>query len=501
MSGEAPLRPALPVLEGDTAERLAEEMSIIAEIGRIVSSTLKIEEVYERFAEQARKLIPFDWITVNIHNPADDTYTIAYLAGTEIPGRRVGDVLPLKGSLSGWVTETRRGLLLLPADEAEITARFPDPAATYTFRAGMRSLIVVPLIFQDAVIGTLNLRSKEPNAYRERHLRLAERIGMQIAGAMAVAQLYAELKEKENSLRESKERCARLIAAVPDAVLELDAEGRICLANEGAVRLSGSAGEAELLGRNILEFVAPGDLDRARENLRRTGIKRIPPQEYQAIVAGGRRVVVELHGDVLRRGDNGAGFRSVQVCRDITERKRAETELRRTLDELESRVRRRTAELAEINVALRVLLEKRDEDQRRFGEGLQASIEQLVRPFLQKLRSILTDEQGVSYLNIAEANLENLFSPFLNHLTAAFRNLTAKEIQIAEMIRQGMESKEIAALLSLSVATVHTHRNNIRKKLSLRKGRANLRSHLLSLAGGGGPLLQNDLVFSKKRKY
>jgi PAS domain S-box-containing protein len=500
MSGETPLVPALPAVEGNTAEGLAEEMSLIAEIGRIVSSTLKIEEVYERFAEQARKLIPFDWITVNIHNPADDTYTIAYVAGTEIPGRRAGDVHPLKGSLSGWVTEMRRGLLLLPADEAEITARFPDPAA-FTYRAGMRSIIVVPLIFQDAVIGTLNLRSKEPNAYRDRHLRLAERIGMQIAGAMAVAQLYAELKEKENSLRESKERCACLIAAVPDAVLELDAEGRICLANEGAVRLSGAAGEAELLGRNILEFVAPGDLDRARENLRLTGIKRIPPQEYEAIVAGGRKIVVELHGDVLQRGDNGKTFRSVQVCRDITDRKRVETELRRTLDEMESRVRRRTAELAEINVALRVLLEKRDEDQRHFGEGLQASIEQLVRPFLQKLRSILTDEQGVSYLNIAETNLENLFSPFLNHLTAAFRNLTAKEIQIAEMIRQGMESKEIAALLSLSVATVHTHRNNIRKKLSLRKGRANLRSHLLSLAGGGGPLLQNDLVFSKKRKY
>ena len=66
MSGEAPLGPALPVVEGDAAERLAEEMSIIAEIGRIVSSTLKIEEVYERFAAQARKLIPFDWITVKI---------------------------------------------------------------------------------------------------------------------------------------------------------------------------------------------------------------------------------------------------------------------------------------------------------------------------------------------------------------------------------------------------------------------------------------------------
>jgi DNA-binding NarL/FixJ family response regulator len=209
---------------------------------------------------------------------------------------------------------------------------------------------------------------------------------------------------------------------------------------------------------------------------------------------------VELNGDALRRG-NGAAFRSVQVCRDVTERKRAEEELRRTLDGLESRVRQRTAELAEINVALKVLLQKRDEDQHHFSENLQASIEQLVRPFLQKLRATLTDEQALSCLNIAEANLENLFSPLLNHLSAAFRNLTAKEIQIAEMIRQGMVSKDIAALLGLAVATVHTHRNNIRKKLALRKGRANLRSHLLSLAAtGGGQLPQNDLVFLKKRK-
>lgn len=500
MPSEALPNPAVRVLEGETAERLVEEMSIIAEIGRIISSTLEIEAVYERFAEQTRKLIPFDWINVNLQNPREGTYTITYVAGTDIPGRRVGDVLPLKGSFSEWVTQNRRSLLLMPENEAEITALFPAPNATFTYRAGMRSIITVPLIFQDSVIGSLNLRSKEPKAYSPRDLRLAERIGMQIAGAMATAQLYAELKATERSLWESRESYARLIAAVPDAVLELDAEGRICLANEGAVRLSGSAGEAALLGRNILEFVAPEDLDRARENLRRMGEGNLPPQEYRAIVGEGRRIDVELNGNTLRNGD-GAAFRSVQVCRDITARKRAEAELRRTLDELESRVRQRTAELAEINVALKVLLQKRDEEQRHFAESLQGSIEQLVRPFLQKLRGTLTDGPALSYLNIADANLENLLSPFLNHLSAALRNLTAKEIQVTEMIRQGMASKEIAALLGLSVATVHTHRNNIRKKLALRKGRANLRSHLLSLAAaGGGQLPQNGLVFLKKRK-
>ena len=306
-----------------------------------------------------------------------------------------------------------------------------------------------------------------------------------LAEAMSMAQLCADLKETEGSLRESRELFARLIAAVPDAVLELDAAGRICLANEGAVRLSGCGSEAELLGRNILEFVDPEDLARARENLRLMTQEKLPPQEYRAIVGGGRRIVVEINGNVLHRGED-TSFRSVQVCRDVTERKRAEDELRHTLDSLESRVRQRTAELAEINVALRVLLQKRDEDQHRFGESLQTNIEQLVRPFLQKLRGTLTDEQALSCLNIAEANLANLLSPFLNHLAAAFRNLTAKELQIAGMIRQGMESKDIAGLLGISIATVHTHRNNIRKKLALRKGRTNLRSHLLSLTATEG---------------
>ena len=55
-------------------------------------------------------------------------------------------------------------------------------------------------------------------------------------------------------------------------------------------------------------------------------------------------------------------------------------------------------------------------------------------------------------------------------------------MQIAEMIRHGKNSKDIAAMLGTSVATVNTHRNNIRKKLNVRKQKTNLRSHLLSLS-------------------
>ncbi len=56
----------------ELAEQLAGELTVIAEIGRLIGSTLNIEEVYERFAAEARKLIPFDRIVVNLNRYADN---------------------------------------------------------------------------------------------------------------------------------------------------------------------------------------------------------------------------------------------------------------------------------------------------------------------------------------------------------------------------------------------------------------------------------------------
>ena len=64
----------------EKARRLAHEYAIIAEIGRIISSTLDIEEVYGRFAEEVQKLIPFDWIGINVINPQDQSCTICFRA-------------------------------------------------------------------------------------------------------------------------------------------------------------------------------------------------------------------------------------------------------------------------------------------------------------------------------------------------------------------------------------------------------------------------------------
>ncbi len=184
-------------------ERLAQEMAVIAEIGRLIGSTLDIEEVYERFAAETQKLLLFDSLTVNLYNIQKNTICIAYVSGLGIDGRRYGDPLVLEGSLSEAVIRARTSLRIQPASIDEIVGQFPRLSPI--FQAGLRSIMCIPLVYRDEVIGVLHFRSKRSNAYTEEDLRRAERIGVQIAGAIANAQLYAGLKKTEQELKESEQ--------------------------------------------------------------------------------------------------------------------------------------------------------------------------------------------------------------------------------------------------------------------------------------------------------
>ena len=68
-------------------------------------------------------------------------------------------------------------------------------------KAGFRSIMLIPLISKDQVIGTLALQTAKQNAYTEVELKLAERISNQIAGAIANAQLFIERKRAEEALQ------------------------------------------------------------------------------------------------------------------------------------------------------------------------------------------------------------------------------------------------------------------------------------------------------------
>jgi DNA-binding NarL/FixJ family response regulator len=149
---------------------------------------------------------------------------------------------------------------------------------------------------------------------------------------------------------------------------------------------------------------------------------------------------------------------------------------------------RQSAELTESGIAMRVLLknlaakvEAPPEDQREVDEMLVMNIKELTEPFLVRLAATeLTAEQR-ECLEIVRANLEKIASPAMLRLFSGETDLTPAELQVANLIRQGKASKDIADLLNLSPRTVEFHRDNIRKKLGISDRRTSLRTVLQNL--------------------
>ncbi|MBU2262343.1 MAG: diguanylate cyclase [Proteobacteria bacterium] len=307
------------------AEQLAEETKVIAEIGRLIGSTLDIDEVYERFAAEVRKLIPFDRLAINLCSVHDDTLSIAYVFGSDISGRMRGDSLSLSGTVSEAVIRTRTGLLLNPQNADEVVAQFP--AFSPSLQAGMLSFMAVPLISRDEAIGTLHFRSKTPNAYTEQDLQLAERIGAQIAGAIANAQLFADLKDTENSLRESEGRFRGLVEQAAVGVAEIFMNtGRFLTVNRRLCEMVGRT-EEEMLATTFQAITHPEDLQLHVEKTRMmlAGEIRHYSLEKRYLRKDGGIVWVNITVSPLWKPGEAPG-RNIVVVEDITDRKRMEEE-------------------------------------------------------------------------------------------------------------------------------------------------------------------------------
>jgi len=141
----------------------------------------------------------------------------------------------------------------------------------------------------------------------------------------------------------------------------------------------------------------------------------------------------------------------------------------------------KTRGLEELNTAMKVLLNKRENDKTEIEDNVLTNVKELITPYFRKIKKTKLDDRQKTFLSIIESNLNEIISPFTRKMSLKYLNLTPTEIRIANLIRHGNPSKEIAELLNVSPRTVETHRKNIRRKIGLEGNRKNLRSHLLSL--------------------
>ena len=137
--------------------------------------------------------------------------------------------------------------------------------------------------------------------------------------------------------------------------------------------------------------------------------------------------------------------------------------------------------LEEANTALKVLLDKREEDRKELEENVLDNIRQLVLPVTKQLANCDLSMRAERLLTTLDMRLVEVTKPFLQRISAIEAILTPQEIELAALIREGLSSKDIADRLNISITTVNFHRRNLRGKLQLRNTQMNLRSHLISL--------------------
>jgi PAS domain S-box-containing protein len=293
-------------------------------------------------------------------------------------------------------------------------------------------------------------------------------------GLHGVLSDITEYKETEAALRESEKRYRDLLETMNEGFRVIDEKGFITYANEKLSEMLGYKVD-EMVGRPATEFLDEESRKVWAKEFEKRKKRESSRYQMTLVRKDGERVPAIVSPRPIF-DDSGMFRGSYSAITDVGNLKRTENALK----EREKDLKGKTINLEEVNAALRVLLKRMEEDKKELEDKVRLNVQQMIHPYLERLRAGGLSERQRGHLNKLEANLDEIMSPFTQKLLSEHPRLTPAELQIANLIRQGKSSKEIADDLGLSLRTVETHRRNMRNKLRIKDKKANLRSYLLA---------------------
>jgi DNA-binding NarL/FixJ family response regulator len=153
---------------------------------------------------------------------------------------------------------------------------------------------------------------------------------------------------------------------------------------------------------------------------------------------------------------------------------------RRALGRVQQLLEAETRTMESKSVALKEVLSQIEDEKSQMSLRIQANLAQVIIPMMSELAMRLGPEER-RQLEEIEQYLGDVMSPFVNSLATRFVTLTPREIEICNLLKSGLSTKEIAGRTSVSEQTVFKQRRNIRKKLRIADGETNLSAYLQSI--------------------
>ncbi len=326
--------------------------------------------------------------------------------------------------------------------------------------------------FQDAMtpVKAARIRSEIIQGSQPSRKELRER---KKAEKYAHDRLKSQMLEQElESHKLIEEKWLQFMASATEAFSLFDSKLNLVETNDATLKLlPPGTRKSDLIGKSLLELaphMTEGDIYKNYRDVIKTGkpyyVDDLPlPPDF------GEDVHLNLRA--FKVGDD-LGI----IMRDITKRIKAEKELRKNEAELKDK----TIDLGEFNTALKVLLKRREEDKSELEKKVLFSVEELTMPYIKEMKNTRLSSRQKTLMDIMESNLKEIISPFSERISKKISKLTPMEIQVANLVKQGQATKEIAGLLYLSTKTIDCHRENIRKKIGIKNTKINLRTYLLS---------------------
>ena len=134
-------------------------------------------------------------------------------------------------------------------------------------------------------------------------------------------------------------------------------------------------------------------------------------------------------------------------------------------------------QLHEKTIALKQILEHLEDERDLRRRQVIGDLRESILPILACMRKMATGDLARQVEKL-ESRLKEILEDGTDSFRGRLEKLTPRELEVCELIKQGLSSKEIATRLNVSLLTVHKHRETIRKKLGIANKEMNLSTYL-----------------------